>query len=90
MEGETSEMNVICTHVCKSCYAKVVCAIHAVVERPDAVLLDANRCIGCGCCMTACRSFGHSMIRYKSLRTERIKPLPGAPAPPWPEESEPE
>ncbi len=83
-------MNAICTHICKSCYAKAVCAIHAISERPDAVLLDSKRCIGCGCCMTACKTFGHSMVKHKSVRPERLKPLPGAPTPPWPGEHEPE
>ncbi len=83
-------MNAICTHVCKSCYAKAVCAIQAISERPDAVLLDPKRCIGCGSCMTACKSFGYSMVRHKSVRPERLRPLPGAPTPPWPGEQEQE
>lgn len=79
-------MNAVCTHICKSCYAKVVCAIHALSERTDSILLDPDRCIGCGCCMTACKAFGHSMIRHKNLKPEKVKPLPGAPSPPFPGE----
>lgn len=77
-------MNAVCTHICKSCYAKVVCAIHALQERADAIVLDSTKCIGCGCCLTACSTFGHSMIRHKNIRPERIKPLPGTPTPPFP------
>ena len=81
-------MNAICTHICKACYAMTVCAVHAIGERTDAVVLDPKKCIGCGCCMTACKTFGHSMIKHKTVKAERVRPLPGAPTSPWPEESE--
>jgi Fe-S-cluster-containing hydrogenase component 2 len=76
-------MNAICPHVCKACYAMTVCAVHAIGERPDAILLNPELCIGCGCCKTACETFGGAMIKHRAVSAERVKPLPAAPGSPW-------
>jgi len=77
-------LSVICQHYCKDCYALNVCAIHAILEQEmDSILLDTTKCIGCGCCRTACVTFGASMIKPKMIKAEKVRPLPSAPSSPF-------
>lgn len=78
-------INTICIHICKDCYALTVCAVHAIGERPDAITLNTEGCIGCGCCKTACEHFGGSMIKHRTISAHMIQPLPSAPGSPWAE-----
>ena len=75
--------SVICQHYCKDCYASNICALDAIVEQGDTMLLDTTRCIGCGACRTACVAFGSSIIKPKMIKPPRVKPLPRPPGSPW-------
>ena len=50
-------INSICKHNCKSCYAKPVCAVNAILDQQGSIYVDTEKCIGCGCCRTACLTF---------------------------------
>ncbi|MBM4283632.1 MAG: hypothetical protein FJ128_00065 [Deltaproteobacteria bacterium] len=60
-------LNVICPHNCKDCYALHVCAVRAISEREGAIYVDTGLCIGCGCCKTACISFGLKALEDKTV-----------------------
>jgi Fe-S-cluster-containing dehydrogenase component len=66
-------LNIICKHACKDCYALNVCALQAIEEQEGAIYIDTERCIGCGCCKTACVAFG-----YKALEDKTTEWLMGA------------
>lgn len=51
-------LNVICRHNCKACFAESVCAVHAIVDQQGSIYVETEKCIGCGCCRTACITFG--------------------------------
>lgn len=57
---------IICAHLCKSCYAMGVCAVHAISELNGSILVDTEKCIGCGSCKTACVAFGYKALQNKS------------------------
>jgi Fe-S-cluster-containing hydrogenase component 2 len=61
-------LNVVCPHNCKDCYALSVCALRAIHDEPGSVILDTKKCINCGCCATACETFG-----YKVLKQWKVK-----------------
>ncbi|MBZ4660637.1 MAG: hypothetical protein JG766_2560 [Desulfacinum sp.] len=56
----------ICAHLCKSCYAQHVCAVHAITELNGAMVLDTEKCIGCGSCNRACVAFGFKVLQNKA------------------------
>ncbi|MBW2003571.1 MAG: hypothetical protein JRF06_04010 [Deltaproteobacteria bacterium] len=66
-------LNIICKHACKDCYARRVCALQAIEEQEGAIYIDTENCIGCGCCKTACVTFG-----YKALEDKTTEWLMGA------------
>jgi len=66
-------LNIICKHACKDCYALNVCALQAIKEQEGAIYIDTENCIGCGCCKTACVTFG-----YKALEDKTTEWLMGA------------
>jgi len=60
-------LNIICKHNCKDCYALRVCAMHAITaEQKDAIYIETDTCIGCGCCKTACIAFGYKALEDKT------------------------
>ncbi|MGQ9484784.1 MAG: hypothetical protein ACUVSA_07330 [Desulfosoma sp.] len=56
----------VCVHLCKSCYASHVCPVHAITELPEMVLIETEKCTGCGSCKTACVAFGFKALQNKS------------------------
>ncbi|SMC25431.1 4Fe-4S binding domain-containing protein [Desulfacinum hydrothermale DSM 13146] len=56
----------ICAHLCKSCFALHVCAIQAISEADGTIVVDAEKCIGCGSCNRACVAFGFKALQNKS------------------------
>ena len=50
-------INSICKHNCASCYAKPVCAVSAILDQQGSIYVDTEKCIGCGCCRSACITF---------------------------------
>lgn len=60
-------LNVICKHNCKSCYAEPVCAVHAIVDQQGSIYVETEKCIGCGCCKTACITFGLEALKDKTV-----------------------
>jgi Fe-S-cluster-containing dehydrogenase component len=66
-------LNIICKHACKDCYALRVCALQAIEKQGGAIYIDTENCIGCGCCKTACVTFG-----YKALEDKTTEWLMGA------------
>ena len=50
-------INSICKHNCPSCYAKPVCQVRATLDQQGSIYVDTEKCIGCGCCRTACITF---------------------------------
>lgn len=56
----------VCAHLCKSCFAAHVCAVHAITEINGTVLINSEKCIGCGSCKTACVAFGFKALQNKS------------------------
>jgi Fe-S-cluster-containing hydrogenase component 2 len=60
-------LNIICKHSCKDCYALRVCAVHAIEEEEGSIYVDTDNCIGCGCCKTACLTFGYKALEDKTL-----------------------
>ena len=66
-------LNIICKHACKDCYALRVCPLQAIEEQEGAIYIDTENCIGCGCCKTACVTFG-----YKALEDKTTEWLMGA------------
>jgi Fe-S-cluster-containing hydrogenase component 2 len=66
-------VNVICPHNCKDCYAMRTCAVQAIIDQQGAIYIETEKCIGCGCCKTACVTFG-----YKALEDKTTKWLMGA------------
>ncbi|MDD3580479.1 MAG: hypothetical protein PHW74_05615 [Desulfobacca sp.] len=59
-------LNVICSHNCKDCYALRVCAVHAISDQQGCIYVDTEKCIGCGCCKTACVTFGYKALEDKT------------------------
>jgi Fe-S-cluster-containing hydrogenase component 2 len=51
-------LNVICKHNCKDCYALRICALGAIIDQQGSIYVETDKCIGCGCCRTACVHFG--------------------------------
>jgi Fe-S-cluster-containing hydrogenase component 2 len=43
-----------------------VCAVHAISELNGSILVDTEKCIGCGSCKTACVAFGYKALQNKS------------------------
>ena len=66
-------VNVICPHNCKDCYAMRTCAVGAITDKQGSIYVDTAHCIGCGCCKSACVTFG-----YKALQDKTAKWLMGA------------
>jgi len=50
-------LNAICKHNCKSCYALPTCAVRAIKDEQGSIYVQTEKCIGCGCCRTACITF---------------------------------
>jgi Fe-S-cluster-containing dehydrogenase component len=67
-------LNIICKHNCKACYALSVCAVNAIIDQDGAIYIDTDKCIGCGCCRTACVTFGYD----QALREKTVDWLKGA------------
>ncbi|MFP3868814.1 MAG: hypothetical protein ACLFUU_11750 [Desulfobacteraceae bacterium] len=59
-------INVICSHNCKDCFAMRVCAVRAITAEHGAIYVNTEKCIGCGCCKTACIAFGHKTLEDKT------------------------
>lgn len=59
-------INIICRHDCKDCYALRVCPVDAIEEQKGLVSVDTDKCIGCGCCKTACVTFGYRALEDKT------------------------
>jgi len=59
-------LNIICKHACKDCYALNVCALQAIEEQEGSIYIDTENCIGCGCCKTACVTFGYKALEDKT------------------------
>ncbi len=68
-----ANLETICPHNCKDCYAMRVCAIRAIVDQEGSIFVNHDECIGCGCCKAACEEFG-----YKALHSRTEKWLMGA------------
>ncbi|MCE5335355.1 MAG: hypothetical protein LLG06_12300 [Desulfobacteraceae bacterium] len=60
--------NAICPHSCKDCFAMRTCAVGAISEVREGIVIDASQCIGCGCCKTACSAFGYKALQHKSMK----------------------
>ncbi len=67
-------MNAICKSNCASCFAEPVCAVRAIVTEQGSVYVETEKCIGCGCCRTACISFGYD----QALKEKTVEWLMGA------------
>jgi Fe-S-cluster-containing hydrogenase component 2 len=61
-------LNVICPHNCKDCFALRVCAVHAVKDQQGSIYVQTDECIGCGCCKTACLTFGYRALEDKTTQ----------------------
>ena len=61
----------VCSHNCASCFAVPVCAVGAMSERSDAVVVDTERCISCGACRTACLAFSMDQGLAKQSQVRR-------------------
>lgn len=55
--------NSICKKNCASCFAVPVCSVKALVEQADGIYVDAEKCIGCGCCRKICVTYGLATIK---------------------------
>ena len=66
-------INSICKHNCPSCYAKPVCALSAILDQQGSIYVDTEKCIGCGCCRTACITFS----RDEALKDKTVEWLKG-------------
>ncbi|UCD86895.1 MAG: hypothetical protein JSV01_03745 [Desulfobacterales bacterium] len=67
-------LNIICKHNCKSCYAEPVCAVDAIVDQQGSIYVETEKCIGCGCCRTACVTFGYD----QALKDKTVDWLKGS------------
>jgi Fe-S-cluster-containing hydrogenase component 2 len=66
-------LNAICKKNCASCFAEPVCAVQAIITQQGSVYVQTEKCIGCGCCRTACITFGYD----NALKDKTVEWLKG-------------
>ena len=64
-------MKTVCSHNCASCFAVLVCAVNAMIDQREAILVDTEKCIGCGACRTACLAFSADQGLAKQSQVRR-------------------
>jgi Fe-S-cluster-containing dehydrogenase component len=58
-------INSICKHNCASCFA--------ILDQQGSIYVDTEKCIGCGCCRTACITFSND----EALKEKTVEWLKG-------------
>ena len=79
-------LKTVCSHNCASCFAVPLCAVNAMIDRRDSIVVDTEKCISCGSCRTGCLAFStdqgllkQGQVRRKAF-TAPDHSLVGAPA----------
>jgi Fe-S-cluster-containing hydrogenase component 2 len=67
-------LNIICKSNCKVCFAEPVCAVDAIIDQQGSIYVETDKCIGCGCCRTACVAFSYD----HALKEKTVEWLKGA------------